>query len=407
MKYKMILVIIICIFIITGCNSKSKLQEKLIERDFIDTTWEMINTNQGTDMIGKYKYKFYENNKGIMIVTYEDDSSNKDWEITWKIDDDYIVTYFQDGGVIDRYKLTDKNILISSDETETYKKVITAVDALITKSNSTDSYENGNKNEMYKFTHNATTQTKALVDYRYIGNEPYNYVDFDGEIWRIIGVFTVEDETGIKKKRIKLIKNESLEKEMSWTSNNNNSYGSSLINKYLNNDYYETLSFKKYIVNTKFYLGSYNREDIDGSKFYEFERGENACYNNDNYSTNIGLIYPSDFVYTYALGVNDECYNNPSSSYSTFKCKEDGWLYTNKTEWTITQSNYTNTSCYLIYIISDYGAISVLDQWDISWAIEHKSSYASAYVRPVVYLDSSIRIISGNGSKDNPYHLAT
>ena len=45
------------------------------------------------------------------------------------------------------------------------------------------------------------------TDYRYYGSNPNNYVTFNDELWRIIGVFEVEDDTGTKAYRVKLIRN--------------------------------------------------------------------------------------------------------------------------------------------------------------------------------------------------------
>ena len=78
-------------------------------------------------------------------------------------------------------------------------------------------YTDGNIHEMYTFSHEATEQTPALTDYRYIGNDPYNYIYFNCdsldnqtsetcEIWRIIGVFEVDDGTRNYETRIKLVR---------------------------------------------------------------------------------------------------------------------------------------------------------------------------------------------------------
>ena len=89
---------------------------------------------------------------------------------------------------------------------------------LLSKNNdiSITSYTDGNTHEMYTFSHPATEQTEALTDYRYIGNTPNNYVTFNNELWRIIGVFTVEDENGNKEERLKIVRNEKLPSKMSW-----------------------------------------------------------------------------------------------------------------------------------------------------------------------------------------------
>ena len=54
----------------------------------------------------------------------------------------------------------------------------TAVEFLKSKANSKSitNYEDGNIVEMYTFDHDATEQTTALTDYRYIGKYPNNYI---------------------------------------------------------------------------------------------------------------------------------------------------------------------------------------------------------------------------------------
>lgn len=42
---------------------------------------------------------------------------------------------------------------------------------------------------------------------------------FNNELWRMIGVFTVEDENGNTEQRIKIIRNEKLSDNMAWNSN--------------------------------------------------------------------------------------------------------------------------------------------------------------------------------------------
>ena len=43
---------------------------------------------------------------------------------------------------------------------------------------------------------------------RFIGSNPNNYVSFNNELWRMVGVFDTEDANGVTKPRIKLIKND-------------------------------------------------------------------------------------------------------------------------------------------------------------------------------------------------------
>lgn len=68
---------------------------------------------------------------------------------------------------------------------------------LISKANRGNiSYNLGNKNELFSFKQSKTEQTESLIDYRFIGNVPNNYLTFNDEVWRIIGVFAVLNENG-------------------------------------------------------------------------------------------------------------------------------------------------------------------------------------------------------------------
>ena len=64
-------------------------------------------------------------------------------------------------------------------------------------------------------------------DYRYYGANPNNYITFNGETWRIIGAFNnVDDGTGKKETRLKIIRDESIG-DYSWDSSSNAvNYGS-------------------------------------------------------------------------------------------------------------------------------------------------------------------------------------
>ncbi len=55
---------------------------------------------------------------------------------------------------------------------------------------------------------------EIIKDYsgiRYIGKNPNNYVQFNGELWRIIGVMKdIENADGTKEDKVKLIRSESI-----------------------------------------------------------------------------------------------------------------------------------------------------------------------------------------------------
>ena len=228
------------------------------------------------------------------------------------------------------------------------------------------------ENKMYVFNHTAGTQQSGwtpdeLKSYRYIGADPNNYILFNEEMWRIIGIETVDDGTGKKEKRIKLIRDEPLnslsnptfiswDNKPSGTGSSNSNYGSSwwgdsrlmmvlnpgyetdslLISGTKGSLYWNRQSGKcpkgssngtidcnftstgltstaqGMIGDTKWYLGGLNWEEASVSEIYQKERGEtaygvNAIANTTrgiSWTGKVGLMYPSDYGYATSGGSN-------------------------------------------------------------------------------------------------------
>ncbi len=289
---------------------------------------------------------------------------------------------------------------------EDKKPIPSAVETLIEKSNSVTvtNYTDANTAELYTFQHEATEQTESLTDYRYIGATPNNYVYFNGdELWRIIGVFTVEDESGNQEQRLKILRNEKLSSEMQWNSNSENEWSTATLNTYLNGDYYNELSSesKSMVVDTKYYLGGSSRVSITNygtaPEIYAWERGTTTydSSRSTNWIGKIGLIYPSDNFYIYALGVDNTCYNDGYSCV-TYRggVPTNGWIY----------NTNGNSEPWLLSPDSSYkqGVFCLIGS---SWITSY---YAVIYksVRPSLYLASSVKIYSGDGSEQNPYQLS-
>ena len=245
---------------------------------------------------------------------------------------------------------------------------------------------------MYTFTHDATTQTEALTDYRYIGNDPYNYVTFNNELWRIIGVFTVEDENGNKEQRIKIIRNESIGSK-AWDSNDVNEWPTASLQTYLNGDYYNNLSeeAKAMLGDAKYYLGgSSSASGQSGPTYYAFERGTTVYSGRStNWIGKIGLMYPSDYAYTYANGVDNKCYTD------TYNCSSstpsNGWLYNNAYQWLISPHSGVSGTAFLVASTGSLGYYY------------HVPNAIGA--RPSAYLISDIQLDKGTGTEDDPYTL--
>ena len=297
------------------------------------------------------------------------------------------------------------------------------------------------KAEMWTFSHEATEQLEATTDYRYIGSSPNNYITYNDEVWRIIGVFDG---------RIKIIRNDSIG-NMSWdykksgvgSSTNayaggSNDWSDSQLMYMLNPTSYKlkdgyssdgtyiydgsgniiyqlgcqpedivsgatsyscttnTWSLNStalsQISEATYYLGGTSSVLQSAQTYYTLERGKKV-YNGrpTKWTGLVGLMYPSDYAYTFANGVDDKCYSD------TKKCRSmDGgnpnssWLYKSSTiQWTVFPSS-SNT--YFVFFAGNTGEVN-------SNAASHRYG-----VRPVLYLQSDIKL-QGSGGSDDPYEI--
>ena len=53
---------------------------------------------------------------------------------------------------------------------------------------------------------------------RYTGSSPKNYIKFNDELWRIIGIFNMTTASGSTEKLVKIVRNEQFSQTMSWDS---------------------------------------------------------------------------------------------------------------------------------------------------------------------------------------------
>ena len=200
------------------------------------------------------------------------------------------------------------------------------------------------KKEMWTFSHEATEQVGAMTDYRYIGSSPNNYITFNDEVWRIIGGFDG---------RIKIMKQDS--------------------------------------------LGNMSRDyNHSGASFYTFERGTTVYTNRPtNWSGYVGLAYPSDYIYTFANGVDETCFNNGySCKSSSGAVPTSSWMkvmYGSNTQWLISSNSVYADGGFNVY---HAGYVSS----------SHSNVGDSFGVRPTVYLSSGIKL-EGEGTSRNSYQI--
>ena len=73
-----------------------------------------------------------------------------------------------------------------------------------------------------------TDDGTADSNFRFIGKDTKNYVKFNNELWRVIGIFNTTDADGNYTKRIKIVRNDSIGSGIVWDSSSskvNNGYG--------------------------------------------------------------------------------------------------------------------------------------------------------------------------------------
>jgi hypothetical protein len=310
---------------------------------------------------------------------------------------------------------------------------------------------------MKTIAHAATgNQTYATTDYRYYGANPNNYVQFNDELWRIIGVFEVEDDTSTKAYRVKLIRNAPIGNYSYDTSASavNSGYG---INEWsqadlmkllnpgyesnqdlnnsgttitVNNSLYwnkgsgtcynggsnatTTCDFtstglgataKSMIDKTKYYIGGWNDWNTTSTQFYTYERGSNVGSQGTGdtvtrtitWTGYVGLPYVSDYGYATdeSLCLNNEYvgWNATSGYYSHAYCHTNDWMWKSSYYyWTITPYSSNADLVWNVYTNGSAGNYSV------------NGAYGAS---SVLYLKSSVKISGGTGTQTDPYTLST
>ena len=268
---------------------------------------------------------------------------------------------------------------------------------------------------------------------RYYGSNPNNYVRFNNELWRIIGVFG---------NNVKLIRSESLA-DLSWDSSASSVNGGWGVNEwsqadlqvYLNKMYYggtEVTCYggtnnqtttcptntidetsKSLIDNHTWNTGAPNHntlyndttESYDTVEFYKAERGNETgkiCnggdYCNDTVTRKtewtgyIGLPYVTDWAYASS---ESDC-NTKIDKSSTYKCKNNNWMH------------YGSTYNDVTWVMSPYANPGdASNVWFVSGdglaGNDCAARPLSAF--PTIYLKSNILIESGNGTSSDPYVL--
>ena len=275
---------------------------------------------------------------------------------------------------------------------------------------------NGSDNVIFYLqsgTYNENIQTVSAGT-RYEGKNPNNYVWFNNEYWRIIGVFDSASHGQSGKNLVKIIRADVLD-GIAWHKSNTNDWTAASLNKLLNGAYYNAQDgtssgycygysttatancdytkkgiqsgYRSMIAEVTWYLGGYSSASATTESFYGYERGTTVYSGRPTTTTGyIGLMYPSDYGYSV---LSSSCARTTNlGSYNTATCAGQSWLYGKGYEWTITPySSYSNN----VFSLGNSG---------ILYNDDANLGYGG---RPVLYLDTSVYKIDGEGTLDKPY----
>ena len=260
-----------------------------------------------------------------------------------------------------------------------------------------------------------TGQVVNEKGYRYEGKNPNNYVWFNNEYWRIIGVFDSASHGQSGKNLVKIIRADVLD-GLAWHKSNTNDWTAASLNSLLNGAYYNAQDgtssgycygysttatancdytkkgiqsgYRSMIAEVTWYLGGYSSASATTESFYGYERGTTVYSGRPTTTTGyIGLMYPSDYGYSV---LSSSCARTTNlGSYSTATCAGQSWLYGKGYEWTITP--FSSSSNYVFFL--NFGG-------DLSYISNANRGYGG---RPVLYLDASVYKIDGEGTLDKPY----
>ena len=363
-------------------------------------------TNKGK-LISSFKNKYVE---GLIdsYAIYQDILTTSDkthhYTLTAWIDESYILPI----------KNETNNTKQTNEETYKFKVKVVGVDSPITIKEEISTSVTGIASQvlptltsnaansgLYTITHPADSTlqigaTEDITEYRYRGANPKNYVTFNNEVWRIIGVFPTDDGTGNIENRIKLIKNQSIG-EYEWdTSGSNNWARPATLNTELNTTYLNSLdsTSKSMIGQAKYYLGGYGNSRIQKDVMYQYERKiKNTPSNDFYYGKNpnswvgkMALVYASDYGYA----ASNEC-TQILDKYYDATCTNNNWLFKSNNEWLLPQFASRSES-----------AFNVRSFGNVNYYNVNVGQYG---VRPVLYLISSAKITGGNGTIGSPYTL--
>ena len=316
------------------------------------------------------------------------------------------------------------------------------------------------ENGLYKVEHDDiryADNSWVTPEYRYAGvsyvddsiDYVHNYVEFNNELWRIIGLVNVKTDFTVEQ-RLKIVRTDGIEGQNDFYTatsigqppfifGESNDWTTSSLKNMLNGIYYEsqngecsadyadTCDFSNGPVKglddtAKSMIDSdviWSINEVDESfdiehlnfgtthRWYEYERAETSSEkpyewtkeNDETYHNGVGLINPSDYGYATSGGtIGRDCIDSPIYNWyhnGETECIDNDWLKPIDKEdeyyeiWTMIPSSED-----IIFTIFSDGEVY------------KQNNYYNCAVWPVVYLNEGVTITDGDGSFTNPFKLS-
>lgn len=276
--------------------------------------------------------------------------------------------------------------------------------------------------------------TTVDTNIRFKGSNPNNYINFNNELWRIVGIFNVQNsESTIMEKLVKIVREDSLG-QYSWDSSVNkvnngkgeNDWSNSDLMQELNNDYlslnhnsddtttwyngennaknavynYNNNIKKEYqslIESVVWNIGGWNSNNILLTNFNSKTGIDEGMYGKERvtkgdstkttarpttWTGKIGLIYPTDYAFA-SEDVACKRLNNK-------ECANLNWLFKSSNYWTITHNKSNATNVWFVPSSNKS-------------AFDSKVASSAYDVYPSLYLKSDTKILRRKGTKENPH----
>ena len=321
---------------------------------------------------------------------------------------------------------------------------------------STDVIDKGNGNTL---AYDGTTDNNL----RYVGANPSNYVKFNNELWRIIGVMNnIEIEGGQTQSLVKIIRNDALG-VYAWDSSDETINGGGGLNQWgpsgtyegvdlmreLNTDYLGTVTVgtdgnwynelnnqkimnmpstsisgtaQSMIESVVWNLGSpannngsfdngwanritpsvsYTRERTANNSFESSNPCNDTVTRTSNWTGKIALIYPSDYGFSTAAG-------NTTSRATCLSTTMYQWDNSEVSDCKENNWLYKPQIWYWTISPSSSGCRSVfrVGKGGTTGLVETAGAWGGHYIYPTLYLKSSVKITSGTGTQADPYILS-